>query len=245
MATENYRVQLYAQYGKHFQDVGDTFDQGASLRWGKPYRHYLFGWLPKSREAEIVELACGSGRLLYFLKQAGYTRIIGVDISPDQVAVSKQVTPNIIQCEILDFLENQTSRFDLIVGLDIVEHFHKPEVLRFLNLCFGALKPGGRVLLQTPNAESPWCSTHRYNDLTHEVCFNPNALSRLLRCAGFSEIECRETGPVPFSYSLLSSTRYLIWALIRLGLKAWNLAETGHAGSGIFTRVFLISGIKS
>ena len=240
----DYRQRMYARYGTNFQDTTDSFDEDASSRWGKSYRHYLKGWLPIDREAEIVELACGNGRLLHFFKGLGYGRLTGVDISPDQVALSRQVTPNVVQSDVLTFLANQKARFDLVIGLDIIEHFQKPEVLLFLDLCFAALKPGGRLVLQTPNAESPWGSTHRYNDFTHEVCFNPNALSRLLRLVGYSNIEARETGPVPFGYGLLSSARSLVWAAIRLSLMLWHLVETGDSGSGIFTRVFLISGVK-
>jgi hypothetical protein len=36
-----------------------------------------------------------------------------------------------------------------------------------------------------------------------------------------------------------------IWQGFRLGFKIWNLAEVGGTGSGIFTRVFLISAVKA
>lgn len=240
----DYRQRIYARYGESFQDAGKCFDAAASTRWGKSYRHYLKGWLPSNQDAEIVELACGGGRLLHFLKKAGYRRLTGVDISPDQVSLAKQVVPNIVQCDVLSFLESQRERFDLVIGLDIIEHFHKPEVLHFLDHCFTGLKPGGTIILQTPNAESPWGSMHRYNDLTHEVCFNPNSLSRLLRLAGFSDIEAREAGPVLRGGSLVSVARYALWQAIRAVLTVWNLAETGSRGSGVFTRVFLVSGLK-
>jgi hypothetical protein len=41
-----------------------------------------------------------------------------------------------------------------------------------------------------------------------------------------------------------STLRYLVWRMIRVALKVCNVAETGDAGSGVLTRVFLISGIK-
>jgi hypothetical protein len=85
---------------------------------------------------------------------------------------------------------------------------------------------------------------HRYGDFTHEVGFNPNSLSRLMRLVGFRNIEARETGPVPLGYSLPSTVRYFVWQIIRGALKVWNIAETGNAGSGVLTRIFLISGVK-
>ena len=244
-ASKQYRNRLYAAYGRHFQDSGHEFDTDASVRWGTPYRHYLHGWLPTHLNAEIVELACGGGRLLHFLNRAGYQQLTGVDISPDQIALSRQVTPNVVHSDVISFLEQKPDSFDLVIGLDIIEHFTKPEVLRVLDLSFGALRPGGRLILQTPNAESPWGLTHRYNDFSHEVCFNPNALSRLLQLVGFAQVESREAGPVPVGVSLSSSIRAFAWTLIRCGLKIWNIAETGHIGSGIYTRVFLISAIKN
>jgi len=85
---------------------------------------------------------------------------------------------------------------------------------------------------------------HRYNDFTHEVCFNPNAIERLLALVGLTKAGSREQDPIFWGHSLKSTIRFLIWQSIRGGLKLWNLAETGDAGSGIFTRVFLISAVK-
>ncbi len=237
----DYRARIYERYASRFQSASETFDVGAARRWGRSYRHYLRGWLPADPDAPILDVACGGGRLLQFFRDGGYRDVHGVDVSPEQVALARQVTHNVVQADVLDYLAGQPARFDLITGLDIVEHFGKGETLRFLDLCYAALRPGGRLVLQTPNAESPWGTHHRYNDLTHELGFNPNALSRLLAMVGFETIEAREMGPVPFGYSFNSTLRWFVWQAIRAGLKVWNLAETGDAGSGVFTRVFLIS----
>jgi len=241
----DYRRCIYQKYATLFQDASDTFDSEGSKRWGRAYRYYLRGWLPDYKEARIVDLACGGGRLLHFLKMQNFTNVRGVDISKEQVQQARQVVPDVIEADVIEFLEAHRDSFDLIMGLDIVEHFHKPEVLRFLDAAYGGLKSGGRIVLQTPNAESPWGTMHRYNDFTHEVCFNPNALTRLMRLTGFTEIEPREMGPVPLGYSLASTVRYAVWRAIRAGLKIWNFAEMGETGSGVFTRVFLISGVKT
>lgn len=241
----DYRQRIYASYGKNFQDASETFDRDTSRRWGRARRYHLRGWLPESKSARIVDLACGGGKLLDFFVQQGYRQVEGVDISPDQVMLSRQVTPNVTQGNVIEFLEASPGQFDLITGFDIVEHFYKDEVMRFLDVTCAALKPGGRLILQTPNAEGPWGAQHRYNDFTHEVGFNPNALSRLLRVTGFGGNEARECDPPPYGLSLFSSIRFVLWQVIRLQLMAWNLIETGSTGGRVFTRVFLITGIKS
>jgi SAM-dependent methyltransferase len=240
----SYRQRMYASYGKFFQDAAEVFDSGAAKRWWSARRWHLRRWLPKNSSSRIVDLACGGGKLLHFFINLGYQNIEGVDISPDQVALSKQVTPNVSQANVIEFLEANVGKFDLVTGFDIIEHFHKDEVLRFLDAAFNALKPDGRLILQTPNAEGPWGCQHRYNDFSHEVGFNPNALSRLIQLVGFRAIESRECDPPPFGHSLISSIRSIFWQLIRLGLVMYNLIETGSAGNCVFTRVFLLTGVK-
>ena len=243
-SVEDYRVRIYQNYATGFQDATLEFDQDAARHWARPYRHYLRGWLPVAKNSAILEVACGNGKLLYYLQQSGYEQLSGVDISPQQVEIARQVLPNVHHGDALAFLRKHPGAFALILGLDIVEHFTKPEVLQFLDACYAALKPGGRLVLQTPNAESPWGSVHRYNDFTHEVGFNPNALTRLLGLCGFVDCEARELGPVPLGHSIKSTGRWVIWQSIRAALKLWNLAETGASGSGVFTRVFLIGAIR-
>lgn len=242
--TTNYRNRIYENYASNFQDAPKTFNEDAAWHWGRAYRHYLREWLPEDKKAKVVDLGCGGGRLLYFFKRIGFTDVTGVDISPQQVKLARQVIPSVDEANVLEWLVAHHSSFDLITGFDIVEHFHKEEVLRFLDACHEALKPGGRLILQAPNADSPWGSVHRYNDFTHEVGFNSNALSRLLALVGFETIESHELGPIPKGHSLKSSVRYAIWHIIRAGLILWNLAETGDAGSRVFTRVFLITAVK-
>ena len=116
--------------------------------------------------------------------------------------------------------------------------------LAFLDGCCAALRPGGRLILQTPNAETPWGADIRYGDFTHEVCFRSNSLGRLMCLTGFVNIAGREQGPVPKGYSTASTVRWILWRLIRLSLQFYNVVETGAPGSGVFTRVFLMSGVK-
>ncbi len=240
----NYRTRIYENYASGFQDVHQEFDVVAAARAGKVWDYYFRDWLPERKDVSILDVACGSGKLLQFFKQRGYTNLTGVDISPEQVQIARQVLTNVIEANVLDFLEIHSEAFDLITGLDIIEHLKKDEALRFLDGCHAALKPDGRLILQTANAESPWGADHRYGDLTHEIGFNPNALTRILRLCGFGGIRACEAGPVRWGYSIKSSIRYYLWQIIRGVLKLYNLVETGGTGSGIFTRIFLMTAKK-
>lgn len=240
----DYRIPIYTKYASQIQDTSVVFDEDKATIWAKAYEHYFRGWLTEMKNAAIADVACGGGKLLYFFKRRGYTNLCGVDISPEQVKLARQVTPDVEEGNVLDFLKSRPLSFDCITALDIVEHFRKDEVLRFLELCYDSLRPGGRLILQTPNADSPCGASMAYGDFTHEVCFTPNAILRLVSMCGFRKLEAREQGPLPWNYSVASSVRYVVWQIIRAMLTMWNLVETGGPGSGVFTRVFLVSGIK-
>ncbi len=239
----DYRSIIYDKYASCFQQMNAEFDIQQSRQWAISYDTYLKGWLPDQKDSDILEVACGGGRLLHFLKSRGYVNLTGVDISSEQVSLARQVSDNVIQSDVLNFFESSVDTYDLIIGLDIIEHFHKDEALQFLEYCYRALRPGGRLILQTPNATSPFGTSTFYGDFTHEICFTPEGLHHLMKLYAFQNIDYREAGPV--IHGLVSAMRFVMWHGIRQVIKLWNLTETGGQGAGVFTRVFLISGCKS
>lgn len=238
-----YRDNIYHEYAKNFQDSEKKFDANSAIKWGRAYDWNLRDWLPKNKTLKIGELACGNGKLLHFFKEREYINLSAVDISTSQVEIARQVIPDITLSNALEWLEDRESSFDLLISLDLVEHFNKNEALKFFELCYAGLKSGGRLILQTPNADSPFGLQHRYNDMTHEIAYNSNLITRLLIRAGFSHVECREQGPVPWKYSLSSTVRYIIWRFIRGVLQLWNITETG-VKLPVLTRIFFICAVK-
>ncbi len=242
MQKTDYRSRIFARYSSVMQDQGTVFDERSAKRWAKAYRKYVRRLLPKDKSVPIADVGCGWGRFLYLLKCEGYTDLTGVDISPEQADLARQVVPEVVEGDAIQFLESRPRSFAFISAMDIIEHFKKEEVLRFLDACFSALKPGGRLLVQTPNAESPWGMMHRYNDFTHEIAFDPACLKRILRVCGFEKAAVRGCGPVV--HGLKSAVRWCLWRLIRTLLLIWNLAETGSKGSGVYTRIFIAFAVK-
>ncbi len=111
----DYRRRIYSKYASCFQDSKQTFNVIAANKWGRAYDSYLKEWLPSQKNANIIDIACGSGRLLHFFKQRGYSKLTGVDISPEQVALGKQVIQDIYQSNALDFLHTTTKSYDIII----------------------------------------------------------------------------------------------------------------------------------
>lgn len=225
-------------------DAERAFDYAAADRWEPCLEYYLRSWLPESRDAAIVDLGCGDGTVLYLLGKRGYRGLAGVDLSRSRSAIARQVIDEVATMDVISYLRLGGEPTDLILALDLIEHLPRSATPEFLELCMRRLRPGGRIVLRTPNGVSPFFGQVRYDDLTHEQCFTPRSLAALLTDVGLTEVEMRESDPVPLGYSVRSSIRHYCWRLVRLGLAVVNLVETGSAGSGLWSRVFFISAVK-
>lgn len=237
-----YRNRIYPTYTSlHSPEVHER--KQADLEYtARPLIAGLRGWLPANKDAACLDVACGAGALLFALRQAGYNTLYGVDYSIEQAANAKLVCEHVEQGDAIAYLTQNKEKFDIITAYDIIEHFDKAEIFTFVDALFGSLKPGGRLIVQTPNADSPWFGTVRYGDFTHELAFTPQSLSLILKVAGFSQFESRECRP--FVHGLKSGLRAILWRCLRGTLTAWNLIETGSIGSGIYTRVFIAKADK-
>ncbi|MCX7704381.1 MAG: class I SAM-dependent methyltransferase [Planctomycetota bacterium] len=87
-----YRENLYKQYTEHLKSTcGIKTEEMFGGNRDITFRKYYLPHLPKDKNAKILELGCGYGAFLLFLKQQGYTNLIGVDISPQQVETAHKL----------------------------------------------------------------------------------------------------------------------------------------------------------
>ncbi|MCR4307705.1 MAG: class I SAM-dependent methyltransferase [Candidatus Berkelbacteria bacterium] len=236
----NYREKLYSSYA--------TAHTGQKLGDMRPYKNVtpVFDYrikhlLPKNMDARCLDIACGSGTFLYYLKSNGYQDLTGIDISPEQVFLAKQVCEDVHEGDTMQFL-SAGHKYDLITIFSFIEHLTRDEAVRFLDAVYEALNPEGRLIIITPNADSPFASHMRYGDVTHEVIYNQGALSSLLKSCRFSNCRAYETGPVP--QGIVSVIRWLLWQGIKSLLKLYRLIEGGNAGGWIFTTEFIMTAEK-
>ena len=198
--------------------------------------------LPLSRTARCLDLGCGAGDLLLALKSLGFRQLIGVDLGPEQVAIARARGVSVVQASIPAYLQSSDESFDLIFAFDVIEHFTKDEVLDLLGLIWRHLNPGGRLIIQTPNALSPWAAHYRYHDLTHEVMFDPFCLESTLRLSAFTEVKLREVGP--YAHGIVSAARWTLWKVVKAGYTVLNCIESGNSHGGLYTRNMLVSALK-
>jgi SAM-dependent methyltransferase len=239
----NYRQKYYGNY-LSLRGNQKGLELKNYQRCAEVFTAHLRKWLPPDRNTPVLDMGCGDGKFLFMLGHMGYTDLTGMDLSPEQIGKARQWCPGakIIQGDVREFLQENSEKFGLITGFDLIEHFRKDELLDLLSLIKGALSSGGRVIFRTPNAVSPWAGTVSYGDFTHEWFFTPGSLANLLNLKGFTKFEARPCEP--HIHGLKSFIRACLWQLVKLSYALVNVVETGGGYGGIYTRVFLGTAVK-
>ncbi|WP_406699007.1 class I SAM-dependent methyltransferase [Singulisphaera sp. Ch08] len=242
--ADDYRKQLYDRYvTSHVKNqIPLTLD---AFRSREPYLNQVITrHFPPDRDASIMDLGCGHGALVHFAHRAGYRHAIGVDTSFEQVVEAERLGINgVVQGDVRETLRTLADDSqDAIIAFDLIEHLTKQELLTLAEEVWRTLKPGGRWIIHTPNAGSPFFGTIRYGDYTHEQAFTTSSINQVLIASRFSRVTCFEDVPIP--HGLKSTIRSLAWRVIRLGLRFYVAAETGNANGHIFSQNFLVVAIK-
>jgi len=220
-------------YHAHAARVNDATVEGMEAM--RPYfRAHLVPRLPAARDAKILDVGCGYGKIVFALRHEGFTAVTGFDASPEQVEAARALGIGGIECaEAKDWLEARSGSYDAIVLFDVIEHIPKAEVVPLLAQCRSALKPGGRLVLQTPNGLSP-LDPYRYADFTHETSFTVASINQVLEEAGFERVTVYPVAP--HIHGPASLVRSLLWRFFFVPLvRFYLLVAIGDAQGGVYT----------
>lgn len=239
----NYRDKLYKSYVTNQTKplYGGTTLSGIRKQF-PIWNSYYGSTLPKEKKATILDIACGDGGIVYWLQECGYINASGIDISQEQINLAQSLhIKNTQRADLVSYLSEKKSAYHAIFALDIFEHFTKEELWSVLEQIHDALKPGGVLIIKTPNAEGVFGARLRYADFTHETAFTESSLREVLLATGFREIAFKEAGPVP--HGMISIIRTLLWRTIRLTTNLHLLVETGQTAN-ILTQNIIASAKK-
>lgn len=227
---KNYKEKIYSNYYSHHTKnlYGETTVQRIISQF--PVYEYYFGKLfPTDKNISVIDLGCGSGDFVYWLNSKGYKNTIGIDISNELIDIGKSLGISNIFCnDFFNYLENQKSKFDVIILRDVLEHFDKDETHKLVALLYNNLKNNGIVILQVPNGQSPFVGRILYGDFTHHNAFTESSISQLFKSVGFSDINVYEVVPVP--KNIKGAIRFVFWKLLKTYLKILQIIASGNGG---------------
>ena len=114
-------------------------------------RHTLFELLGDVAGKAVLDLACGDGFYTRLLRQAGASRVTGVDISAAMVELAEEqerrhpLGCRYVRADVAAFEPGEG--VDLVVAVYLFNYARTPDqLLRFCRVCYDALCPGGRLV---------------------------------------------------------------------------------------------------
>ncbi len=169
-------------------------------------------YLPWRGGGRLLDVGCGDGRQLALMRDLGWAAE-GVDFDAKAVVAARGRGLEVRVGALADQCYPDDS-FDAVTLSHVIEHVHEP--LRLLQEIRRILKPGGDLVVLTPNASglgrrlygAAWRGLEPPRHLT---VFSPASLRLLFRQAGFAEVRIRTK--VKISFGIFSESE----KLLRLG----------------------------
>lgn len=137
----------------------------------------------------VLDVGCGRGEVLAALAARGVEGI-GVDLDAGMVAEAKAAGVDARQGDALAFLaEAEPASFGAVIAIQVAEHLSLGALLALVELAHAKLRPGGHLVLETPNPASLIVLGNSYLlDPTHVRPLHPSLLSFLVERAGFGGV---------------------------------------------------------
>ena len=100
---------------------------------------------------DALDFGAGQGYFASLLRTGGrFRRVVAADLMPRPDGLAKDI--DWLQADLNDRMAIANGSFDTVTAVEMVEHLENPRAM--LRECFRILRPGGLLLLTTPNNES-------------------------------------------------------------------------------------------
>jgi len=140
--------------------------------------------------AEVLDLGCGRGEALEVLGSFGLAAR-GVDSSAKMVQTCEEKGLSAQEGDLFEVLAGvDEGSLGGVVSFHVIEHLPATTLGRLTRLAWRALKPGGVLILETPNPMSLVVAARNFwLDPTHQRPVHPQMLELFYEQAGFERIE--------------------------------------------------------
>ena len=148
--------------------------------------------------APVLDLGCGRGEALALLRDWGLAGR-GVDSSARMVQLCRDRG---LEAEVGDLFTVLAGlpegSLGGVVSFHVIEHLPAPALDRLVRLAYRALRPGGMLILETPNPLSVVVAARNFwLDPTHVRPVHPESLKLMYELAGFDPVERLDLRPFP------------------------------------------------
>lgn len=146
----------------------------------------------------VMDLGCGRGEWLSLLAEAG-VEATGVDADLHMARAARDRGLDVTTGDLFTVLADQPPEsLGAITAFHVIEHIPLSAQLQLIRLARAALRPGGLLLLETPNPLSLVAGSINFlRDPTHVRPLHPDTLAFMMESEGFASAEIEQLAPVP------------------------------------------------
>lgn len=215
MAVNSYQHPItFSLSGNLAQDYKNAFED---------YDLNLLPYLPSHKSARIIDVGCGWGQFLSWLRSKGYSQVEGVDMGAAQIEHCHSIGLDVQRAsDSTRFLTQRSETYDMVTLHHVIEHLPPEPAIDLLRAIFESLRPGGTAIVQTPNMSAICAGVSRHVEMTHVNGFAETSLHEALLAANFNGIRVfGNTTPFHFApkrvvWRLLQASSRLIWRMMLL-----------------------------
>lgn len=236
-------IDLYRRYQSSHPCHSEAriFSPGDSRYFEKNFEPIL----PVNKKARILDIGCGAGYFLQYVRSLGYAYFLGIDLSKEQIdfCKKKHLGQHVaLITDVKKFLSGKKLAFDFIMMNDVIEHIPKDDIIDVLSLVYASLSRGGRLVVKTANLKHRWGMAVRYMDFTHTTGFTEESLRQVLYLSGFRNvIFVSESHPI---HDIQSFLRVTLKYMLELIYRAEYAVSFGDFGSDVRNMLIAVSDKK-
>jgi O-antigen chain-terminating methyltransferase len=162
------------------------------------FRFYLAYLDRENITSNILDVGCGRGEWLELLKENGFSAL-GVDANQFVVEQCQGIGIDAIHADIFDhFRQIPDQSLNAITAFHVIEHLEFRQLVEFIDQGIRSLRPGGMLLLETPNPENVIVATRNFHlDPSHVRPLPRELVEFLLQARGLGKIEIVGLHPLP------------------------------------------------
>lgn len=143
----------------HYQTV---MESGHPIRraWHLQKFGRVLECLPDRPGQSILDIGCFAGSFLSMLPRERFAQQVGVDILPTQIEyANRRFGTDFRQFHYVPTIRGITEvpgEFDCVTMIEVIEHLTAAEIPDMIGQVTAKLRPGGRLVMSTPNYTSTW-----------------------------------------------------------------------------------------
>lgn len=215
----------------HSRNVSSAVYKDLRALWPYFEGNYAF-LLSLPRSVRVLEIGSGSGSLIAWLIDHGFSNLTGIDISAQEVEQAATRGLPLVCADAHEYLATlEPNGVDIVIAKAMFEHLPKQDGADLLKAVARVLNPEqGMLVLDVPNMDWLLSNHERYMDLTHHVGYTKESISQMMNLY-FEAVDVR--GSVERAESLAARIRVRLVKPMLVGVLRFLLRIMGEGAANV------------